>query len=222
MSDRGLIVDYGGVLTASVGSSFRAFEREHGIPKGTILELLVSAYRADADGGLVARIELGEMATEEFDAALAAELTTAGHTVPAQGLVARLFDGMKPAGRVWDMVAQAREQGVATALLSNSWGTESYPRQRLEAHFDVQVISGEVGLRKPDPAIYLATLDRLDLPADRCAFVDDLDRNVEVAEELGMHGILHREAAATAAALEAFLDVRIALHDDPATGDGPA
>ena len=207
MTDRGLIVDYGGVLTASVGRSFRAFERAFDIPKGTILELLVSAYRSTDDGGLVARIELGELPTEVFDAALATELREAGYDVPDSGIVERLFDGMRPAGRVWDMVAQARAQGVATALLSNSWGTEAYPRRRLEEHFDVLVISGEVGLRKPDPAIFHATLDELDLPAEACVFVDDLDRNVEVATELGMHGVLHRDDPSTARALETFLDV---------------
>lgn len=215
--DRGLLVDYGGVLTDSVGRSFRAFERAHDIPKGTVLELLLAAYETHDDGGLVARIELGRMETAEFDQALAARLAEAGYEVPADRLVAQLFDGMRPAGRVWDMVAQARSQGVSTALLSNSWGTGSYPRRRLDELFDVQVISGEVGLRKPDPAIFRLTLDQLGVPAERCAFVDDLDRNVAVANDLGLHGVLHRDDDATAAELADLLGVTFDLSDDAAS-----
>jgi epoxide hydrolase-like predicted phosphatase len=216
---RGLLVDYGGVLTDSVGRSFRAFERAHGIPKGTVLELLLAAYETHDDGGLVARIELGRMDTPEFDQALGERLREAGYEVAGEDLVARLFDGMRPAGRVWEIVAQARAQGVATALLSNSWGTASYPRERLDQLFDVQVISGEVGLRKPDPAIFHLTLEQLGLPAGRCAFVDDLDRNVAAAAELGMFGVLHRDATTTAAELAGFLGLSFDLPpDDGAAG----
>lgn len=214
MTGRGLLVDYGGVLTGSVGRSFRAFERAHDIPKGTILELLLAAYRGDAvaeEEGLVARIELGRIPDHEFDRLLATRLADAGHTVPSQGLVERLFDGMRPAGRVWDIVDQARAQGVATGLLSNSWGTSAYPRERLGRIFDVTVISAEVGLRKPDPAIYRLALDELGVAAEACAFVDDLERNVDVARSLGMFGVLHRDDATTAAALAGFLDVAIEL-----------
>jgi epoxide hydrolase-like predicted phosphatase len=212
MTDRALLVDYGGVLTASVGRSFRDFERSYDLPKGTILELLLAAYQTVDDGGLVARIELGELGIDEFDAAIATRLHDAGYRdVPAHGTVARLFAGMRPAGRVWHLVAQAREQGVATALLSNSWGTDAYPRQRLDAHFDVQVISAEVGLRKPDPAIFKVTIDELGVEAGQCAFVDDLDRNVEVARSLGMHGVLHRDDRTTAAELAGFLGVSFDL-----------
>ncbi|MBW3659504.1 MAG: HAD family phosphatase [Actinobacteria bacterium] len=216
MTDRdataGLLVDYGGVLTGSVGRSFRAYERAHDIPKGTILELLLAAYRDDVGGDdLVASIELGRIPDEEFDRLLAARLADAGYAVPPRGIVERLFDGMRPAGRVWDVVAQAKEQGVATGLLSNSWGTTTYPRERLADVFDVLVISGEVGLRKPDPAIYRLALDQLGVEPEACAFVDDLDRNVDVARSLGMFGVLHRDDVTTAAALAGFLGVPLEL-----------
>ena len=216
MSDRdataGLLVDYGGVLTGSVGRSFRAYERAHGIPKGTILELLLAAYRDDTAGDdLVASIELGRIPDDEFDRLLAARLADAGHDVPPRGIVERLFDGMRPAGRVWDVVAQARDQGVATGLLSNSWGTTTYPRDRLAEVFDVLVISGEVGLRKPDPAIYRLAADELGVAPSACVFIDDLDRNVEVARSLGMTGILHREDDATAAEVADALGIQLVL-----------
>ena len=54
-------------------------------------------------------------------------------------------------------------------------------------------------MRKPEPEIYAITLERLGLPAEACAFVDDLEHNVQAARELGMRGIVlprHRQAIA--------------------------
>ena len=64
------------------------------------------------------------------------------------------------------VLAQAKEHGVRTALLSNSWGFD-YDRVGWDALFDVVVISGEVGLRKPDEEIYLLTAQRLGVEPSR-------------------------------------------------------
>ncbi|HEX7775720.1 MAG TPA: HAD family phosphatase [Parvibaculum sp.] len=57
------------------------------------------------------------------------------------------------------------------------------------------VVSGQVGLRKPDGAIYLHALERFGLAASDAVFVDDLAENIEAANALGMTGILFRDAA---------------------------
>lgn len=209
---RGLLVDFGGVLTGSVASSFRAFERAEGLPKGTILTLLVRGYEHGTEDGLVARVERGELDEDQFDAELLRELAAAGYEVSSGPVVRRLFAGMVPESRMWEVVAQARDAGVRTGLLSNSWGTDSYPDDLLEDHFDAVLISGLEGLRKPDPAFFRLGAQRLGVAVESCAFVDDLDRNVEVACSLGMHGVLHRgDAEATAAALAPFLGVQFSL-----------
>ena len=104
-------------------------------------------------------------------------------------------------------VAALRRGGVRTGLLSNSWGFEGYPRERFGELFDAVVISGEVGLRKPDPAIYALAADRLGLPAAACVFVDDLDTNVHAAEAAGMTGVVHTGAEHTLPRLAALLGV---------------
>ena len=204
---RGLLVDYGGVLTTGVGRSFRAFERTHGMPRGSLLELLQAAYESEAEESAIARFERGEMEVVDFEGALGRQLGSAGYRVPSEGLVERLFGGTETDERMWELVARARSAGVRTGLLSNSWGPEGYLRDRFDDHFDAVVISGEVGLRKPGRAIFRLASERLGLEPDACAFVDDLERNVEVARELGMHGVVHRDVATTAAALAAFLEV---------------
>ncbi|WP_279579441.1 HAD-IA family hydrolase [Fodinicola feengrottensis] len=63
--------------------------------------------------------------------------------------------------------------------------------------FDVSVISAEVGLAKPDPAIYQLLLERLALPAETVAFIDDIEHNVEAAQEVGIVSVVHTDAATT-------------------------
>ena len=68
---------------------------------------------------------------------------------------------MAPDEAMLDGVRAARRAGVRTGLLSNSWGdAPAYDRALLEELFDAWVISSEVGLRKPDPAIYALAAER--------------------------------------------------------------
>ena len=71
------------------------------------------------------------------------------------------------------------------------------------------LISGEVGIRKQDPAIYALAAERLGLPAESIVFVDDLPPNVRAATAAGMVGVLHAEAEATVAELEGLLGMSL-------------
>ena len=72
--------------------------------------------------------------------------------------------------------------------LSN-WSAETFhrirPRYDFLYWFDGIVLSGEVGLAKPDPAIYRILLEQVDEPVDECLFIDDSEANVVAARELG-------------------------------------
>lgn len=206
MTTRALLVDYAGVLTGPVGPSFAAFETAHGIPEGRCFALLL-AGSVDADGGLIGAVERGELAVDRFDAHLRGLLAVDGHDLPDGSLVDGLFAALQPDGSVWDVSSRARDAGIATVLVSNSWGTGFYPRQRLYAHFDALVISGEVGLRKPDRAIFELACDRAGVVPTDAVFVDDLRPNVDAAEALGMTGIHHTDDATTVAAVTAALDL---------------
>jgi HAD superfamily hydrolase (TIGR01509 family) len=63
---------------------------------------------------------------------------------------------------------------------------------RIHDLFDDVVCSADVGLAKPDAAIYRLAAERLGLPPAACVFVDDLPANVEAAREVGMQGVHHR------------------------------
>jgi epoxide hydrolase-like predicted phosphatase len=125
-----------------------------------------------------------------------------GRTVISKGLKQRMFAEVKPDEAMWGAVGAARAAGVRTGLLSNSWGGRDYPVEQLKTIFDSIVISGKVGMRKPDPDIYVWAAKQAEVPADACVFVDDFSVNVEGAEAVGMTGILHRDARKTIEQLE--------------------
>ena len=202
-----VVFDFGGVLTTPVRDSIAAWLEADGIrPESFSATLKEWLGRNAAAGSPVHRLETGELSIPEFDALLAARLTTyAGTPVDPTGVLRRLFAGMGADEEMYALLADLRAAGIRTALLSNSWGN-TYPRERLAELMDAMVISGEVGLRKPDPAIYRLALERLGIaePA-AAAFVDDASPNVEGAAALGMHAVLHRDAASTRAALAALI-----------------
>ena len=201
-----LLVDFGGVLTSSVTQSFRAFCQEVGLPSEMAKEAFVEAYHHHEGDSPVHQMELGAITVDEFAAGLADVLSRrSGIEVPAEGLVAKLFARMQLDEDMFAAVAAARRTGVRTGLLSNSWGSDAYPHDRFADMFDAVVISGEVGLRKPDPAIFNLGAEKLGVTPHDCVFVDDLDKNLVVAESLGMVGILHRAAEETIAQMAEHL-----------------
>jgi epoxide hydrolase-like predicted phosphatase len=75
--------------------------------------------------------------------------------------------------------------------------------------FDAVVISGEVGMHKPEPEIFRLGAERVGLAPEECVFVDDLKENCEGAEAVGMTAILHRGAESTLPELERLLDLTL-------------
>jgi HAD superfamily hydrolase (TIGR01509 family) len=93
-----------------------------------------------------------------------------------------------------ELVAYIRDlrPSFQTSLLSNAWPSVRDTlenRWEITEIFDVITLSSEVGIAKPDPRIYALTLEALDLPAERTVFVDDFERNVVAARQLGMVGL---------------------------------
>lgn len=204
----GLLVDFGGVLTTSVTRSFRAFCTEMGLPSELAKEAFLEAYHHHEGDGPVHKMETGEITVEEFAAGLADIMTErSGVRVDPDGLVQRLFALMELSEDMFTAVRGARRAGVKTGLLSNSWGVDNYPHDRFDDIFDILVISGEVGIRKPDPAIYALAARRLGVEPSGCVFIDDLDKNIVVAEAAGMAGILHRNADTTIPQMAKLLEL---------------
>jgi epoxide hydrolase-like predicted phosphatase len=205
---KGLLVDWGGVLTSSPFQSFRAFCAAEQIDP----DALAAIFRANPRGReLLIALEEGRLAETEFELALGALLSVAE---PA-GLIDRLFAGTLLDEAMLDAVRAARAAGVRTGLVSNSWGAHRYPRELLAELFDGLVISGEVGVRKPATRIYELGAQAIGLAPEECVFVDDLPFNLPPAERLGMATIRHTDAAETIARLEPMLELSLASEERP-------
>ena len=98
---------------------------------------------------------------------------------------------------------------MPTGLISNSWGVDRYDHDLLGRLFTATVISGDVGLRKPDPEIYLLGAERIDRLPEECVFVDDLGGNLKPAAALGMATVRHRSAGETIPQLEELLGLSL-------------
>jgi putative hydrolase of the HAD superfamily len=198
---RGLLVDFGGVLTTNVFESFRAFCVDEGLEADAFANL----FRDPSSRTELRKLETGGVTEDEFGKWLGAQLGVAN----TEGLVDRLFARIEPDDQMVDAVRKARRSGVQTALVSNSMGSGRYDRESFPELFDAVVISGEVGVHKPEPEIYRLACERLELPPAECVLVDDLRENCEGAEAVGITPILHRGAERTLPELERLLGVEL-------------
>ncbi len=201
---RGLLVDFGGVLTTNVFDSFRAFGEAEGLGADAVKR----AFREDTEAlGLLRQLERGDIEVEDFEPNFGARIGVSN----TDGLVGRLFGGVGPDNAMLAAVRRAGDAGIRTGLISNSWGAGlSYDQSLLDELFDAVVISGDVGMHKPEPAIYMLGAERLGVLPEYCVFVDDLRENCQGAEEVGMTAILHRGAPATVLELERLFRVELA------------
>lgn len=210
MRFEGLIVDFGGVLTTPLQDAMAQFAEEHGIELQHLVRVALAAYTEEGDD-LVVRFETGQLGEPEFALAFAQRLSQeSGAEIDPERLVSRLFRSLRLEDGMIEAVRRARSAGIKTALLSNSWGVELYPRSILDEVCDVVVISGEVGLRKPDPAIFTMTTDQLALEPDVCVFVDDHPGHLKAAQAAGMTTVLHKSPRETIAELESLLGLSLA------------
>jgi len=189
---RGLLLDWGGVMTTNLFASFGAFCAREGLAA----DVLAQAFRTDrgARDALIA-YEEGRLEDDAFALALAAALGLPPER--AEGLIDELMSGATLEGDMVDLVRRARAAGIRTGMVSNSWGADRYPADVVAELFDATVISGVEGFRKPDPRMYALGAERIGVPARACVFVDDLPFNLEPAAELGMATVLHEDPTAT-------------------------
>jgi putative hydrolase of the HAD superfamily len=185
-SPRAVVFDFGGVLWDMRWDVARELDRAHGLPRSSVFETL---YRCPA----WADIECGVGDPTAWTDGAHRELERrAGRALP------RLHDEWRKAQVLIERnvaLVRALRPPYRCSVLSNA---DVSLRARLEGElalqhlFDDIVVSAEVGMAKPTPAIFQLAADRLGLPPAACVFVDDWDRNVEAARALGMTAVLHR------------------------------
>jgi putative hydrolase of the HAD superfamily len=212
---RGVITDWGGVMTNPIAEAMNAWLDADGIDRASFAAVirpwLKQAYGEVGDTSPVHALERGECEHEEFERLLADRLVRFdGQPVVASGLLNRMFAGSIMESAMRELMSALRKAGVRTALLSNSWGGTGYPRDLFPEMFDVVVISSEVGMRKPEEEIFRHAAALLGLEPEECVFIDDIEANVLAAEAVGLVGVHHHEASRTAERLGELLGIQLA------------
>ena len=186
-----ILFDFNGVLTTSPFAHMAALGTDSGVDGQVVLDLMLGPYDEDTDHAWH-RFERGEITAAEYGA----DLFQRAHDANVQldfGSLADMMSRLEIHDVVIDRIRALRATGYKTGLVTNnvkeasSQWREMVPVDEL---FDVIVDSSEVGMRKPNPAIFLHALELLGVPPERAVFLDDAAGNVAGANAAGLHGIL--------------------------------
>jgi putative hydrolase of the HAD superfamily len=204
-----VVSDFGGVLTMPLMTAFNRVQDEIDLPTEAYEPAFRHSLERDGVHPLFA-LERGEITEAEFLARIErgfeAEL---GRHVSLHGFGSRLMEALGPNPELFEHFADLRgERGLRFALCTNNvreWEPLWRAKLPIDDVFELVVDSAFVGTRKPEPEIYAIVLERLGLSAERCAFIDDVEVNVDGARAVGMHGIWYRDTRQAIGELETLL-----------------
>ena len=201
---RAVISDFGGVLTNPLWEAFAGWNEKVGADPGMLGMALQRAAEERGDHPLY-ELERGEITEDEFTAIVQAQLPG---EIKLEGFREVYFSHLHPNEPMIELMRSLRERGLRMAILTNNvreWEPLWRAKLPIDEVFELVVDSAFVGLRKPEPEIYALTLERLGLPARACAFLDDLEVNVDAARAAGMHGIRFEDTDQAIRELESVL-----------------
>ena len=208
MTIEAVLFDLHGVVTsspwealASVGTTTGAHTQDE------VLAVMLGDYATDGAHPWH-RLERGEIGFGEYLPEVMALAADAGVTLDFMQLRG-MNERIVVHDAVLECVRRLRHEGLKTALVTNNVKEASGGWRALfpvDDLFDVVVDSSAVGVRKPDPRIFLLALEQLGgvEPAD-AVFLDDAPGNVDGARQAGLHAILVEDVDTALAELDALL-----------------
>jgi putative hydrolase of the HAD superfamily len=182
----GVLFDMGGVVMESPLHAISRYEQERGLPPSSINRVVAAA----GETGAWARLERGELTVATFRAPFEADCRAHGIEVDGAAVMAAIAAAGVARPAMLEAIRRLRAHGLRVGALTNNWRREGpendvMPRH-LRDHFDAFIESRVVGLRKPDPRIYLLACRELGVEPARTAFLDDIGGNLKPARALGM------------------------------------
>ncbi len=209
-----VIWDFGGVFTTSPFEAFARYERERGIPVGTIRKINSTNHEDNA----WAHFERSDVDMDGFDQMFAREAKALGFDIPGRDVLPLLSGDFRP-----EMIEALRrvKTRFKTGCITNNMPTNTasgeaapgagrsiYAREIMEL-FDQLIESSKIGIRKPDPRIYHMMCERLGVGPAACVFLDDLGGNLKPARALGMTTIKVESGPQAIAELEAATGMKL-------------
>ncbi len=180
-----VIWDFGGVISSSPFEAFAAYEQAHGLPRDFLRTVNATNHLDNA----WARFERSVVDLAGFDAAFRAESAALGHPVNGRDVIALLGGTIRP--QMVQALRLLRERlkiGLITNNVASPGAENADPtgRDAVLPLFHHVIESAQLGLRKPDPKIYLLMCEALGVAPAHCVFLDDLGVNLKPARDLGM------------------------------------
>lgn len=208
-----VIFDLGGVIMKNGGP--RDFTRRYpDHDPAVVAEIVMGPHHLDTDHQWH-RLERGEITMAECRALTKEMLDAAGIVATVPPPTPSASGGTFNFQLNEEMVAfihDLKSAGLPIGILTNNvkeFRDMWWPLMDFDSVFDTIVDSHEVKMRKPNPAIYHLTMERIGATPGRTAFLDDLRANVDAANAIGMHGVWVEEdargAIAAARALSGLL-----------------
>jgi len=217
----GVLFDMGGVVMESPLHAIARYEQERGLPPNSINRVVAAA----GETGAWARLERGELTVATFCAPFEADCRAHGVEVDGGAVMAAIAAAGVPRPAMLEAIRRLRARGLRVGALTNNWRREGPEDDviphHLRDHFDAFVESRVVGLRKPDPRIYVLACRELGVEPARTAFLDDIGGNLKPARALGMATIKVDDPARALVDLGALLGLDLlgaAPADSPRSG----
>ncbi len=195
MTDRALILDFGGVISRTLFETHDLTEAALGLPPGTL------TWRGPFDPAsdpLWQDMQADRISERDYWRQRTADVARlAGQDWSDMADFVRAARGADPDAVIRpefrDCIAAAQAAGIRLAILSNEldlfYGADFREKLPFLAQFEVIVDATYTGILKPDPAAYRLCLDQLSLPAASCVFVDDQARNIAGAQAVGLQTV---------------------------------
>ena len=184
MKYKAIIWDFGGVITSSPFEAFNQFEEANGLPK----DIIRTINSENPDTNAWAKFESNSITIDVFNDLFLKEAKAKGFDIKGKDIIKLLKGSIRK-----NMVSFLRELksdfklGCITNNVKSS-SEENNDNETKEAMslFDHVIESSIVGIRKPNPEIYMMSCDALKVSPDQCIYLDDLGINLKPARELGM------------------------------------
>jgi putative hydrolase of the HAD superfamily len=186
-----VLYDFGGVFTRSPFAAVDEGSDELGLERDMVFDVLFGPYGEDTDHPWH-RLERGEVTLADARQSLLALAAARGLADDPFIFLSRLGGEDEQREAVVARARAVKATGVRTALVTNNvaeFGDGWRSMVPVDDLFDVVIDSSRVGLRKPNPAMFRAAMDALEVTPGQSVFLDDYLGNVTAAVELGLRAI---------------------------------
>ena len=233
---KAVLWDFGGVITSSPFEAFNRFEAAHDLPK----DIIRSINAQNPETNAWAQLESNAISLDVFDAQFTAEAQVLGYQLSGRQVLALLRGDIRP--EMVQALERIRQTLKIACITNNVPSGKTVPRpnnqlekqlekqpehqaehtktprptpsmQEVMAMFDLVIESSKLGIRKPDPRIYIHACECLAIAPQEAIFLDDLGINLKPARQLGMSTIKVISPQQALSDLEQLLGIRLACSE---------